>query len=194
MGCVTQPLAQLSVCTMFDTQRCRERRSLVQVHTDEVPEALPVHAAGALAQVSSTPTALATQPFAHASVCTMLETHRCRERRSAVHVHVGALPEALPAHVLVMLLQVASVVPAPGTHEVAQALVSSDPLLHRWRLRPSVVHTHCVGTPPQFDGGTAQQVGQSYASIAARPAQSMALHVLPPAAVHEGTQRPFSKT
>jgi hypothetical protein len=63
---------------MFDTQRCRWRRSDVQVHTLEVPDALPVQLAGAAAHVSSAPTAFSTHPFAHASDCTMLVTQRCR--------------------------------------------------------------------------------------------------------------------
>ena len=166
----------------------------MQVQTEDVPEALPVQPAGALAQVSSVPTALGTQPFAQLSVCTMLEMQRCRERRSLVHVHVGELPEALPVHVLIAALHVASLVPEPGTHEFAHISVCSMFEAHRCRLRPSGVHTQFVGTPPQFDGGTTQHVGQSYASIIVRPAHAVALHVLPPAAVHDGTQRPFSKT
>jgi hypothetical protein len=35
---------------MFETQRCRERLSVVQVHTLEVPDALPVHPLVAAAQ------------------------------------------------------------------------------------------------------------------------------------------------
>jgi hypothetical protein len=166
----------------------------VQVQTEDVPEALPVHPAGALAQVSSVPTALGTQPFAQASVCTMLEMQRCRERRSLVQVHVGELPEALPVHVLIAALHVASLVPEPGTQEFAHISVCSMFEAHRCRLRPSAVQTQFVGTPPQFDGGTTQHVGQSYASIIARPAHAVALHVFPPAAVHEGTHRPFSNT
>jgi hypothetical protein len=190
MGCETHPLAQLSVCTALLTQRCRERRSLVHVHTLEVPEALPAQPDGADAHVSSTLTALSTQPFAQLSVCTMLITQRCLERRSLVHVHVGELPEALPVHVLVIALHVASAVPVPGTHEVVHALVSSRPALQRCRERPSGEQTQLAGIPPQFEGGTAQHVGQSYASMFVRPAQRVALQVFPPAAVHDGTHRP----
>lgn len=166
----------------------------MQVHTEEVPDALPVHPAGAAAQVSSVPTALGTQPFAQFSFCTMLEMHRCRARRSLVHVHVGELPDALPEHVLIMALHVASPVPEPGTQEFAHISVCSMFDAQRCLLLPSVVHTQFVGTPPQFDGGTTQQVGQSYASIIARPMHAVALQVFPPAAVHDGTHRPFSNT
>ncbi len=107
-----------------------------------------------------------------------------------MHVHVGEFPEALPVHVLVMALHVASAVPVPGMHEVVHAEDSRRPAAQRCRVRPSAEQTQFEGIPPQFEGGTAQHVGQSYASMFVRPEQSVLLQVFPPAAVHEGTQRP----
>jgi hypothetical protein len=48
-------------------------------------------------QVSSIPVGMREQPYMHGSVCTLLETQRCRAVLSLVQVQTADVPEALPA-------------------------------------------------------------------------------------------------
>ncbi len=42
------------------------------------------------------PVGMREQPYMHASVCTALDTHRCRAVLSLVHVQIEDVPDALP--------------------------------------------------------------------------------------------------
>ncbi len=83
-----------------------------------VPDALPEHPVAADAQTSLTPVGITVHPLAQLSVCTALETQRWRERRSAVHVQIDEVPDALDEH------------PVPHTSSTPTAL-STHPLVHR---------------------------------------------------------------